>query len=129
VRAASNGDNSGRWKGLSVKRRRRWRSDGNWRGGGIFGGGSRRGGRVGGREGEEVELGRATERSEAPTTSPNQWVHGGRMREKWGVGSGVPCRGKETGERGGGPGRGGRQRGAGRQQGPVVNGGVREGEG
>jgi hypothetical protein len=24
------------------------------------------------------------------------------MREKWGVGSGVPCRGKETGERGGG---------------------------
>jgi hypothetical protein len=34
VRVASNGDNNGRWEGLTVKRRRRWRSDGNQRGGG-----------------------------------------------------------------------------------------------
>jgi hypothetical protein len=33
VRAASNGDNGGRWKGLIMKRRRRWRSDENRSGG------------------------------------------------------------------------------------------------
>jgi hypothetical protein len=33
VRAASIGDNSGGWEGLTVKRRRWWCSDGNWRGG------------------------------------------------------------------------------------------------
>jgi hypothetical protein len=39
VRVASIGDNDGGWEGLTVKRRRRWRSDGNQRGGGVFGGG------------------------------------------------------------------------------------------
>jgi hypothetical protein len=34
VRAASNGDNSGRWEGLTMKRRRWWCSDRNQRGGG-----------------------------------------------------------------------------------------------
>jgi hypothetical protein len=34
VRAASNGDNDGVWKGLTMKRRRRWHSDENRRGGG-----------------------------------------------------------------------------------------------
>jgi hypothetical protein len=34
VRVASSGDNSGGWKGLTVKRRRRWRSDRNRRRGG-----------------------------------------------------------------------------------------------
>jgi hypothetical protein len=29
VRAASNGDNDGGWEGLTVKRRRRWCSNGN----------------------------------------------------------------------------------------------------
>jgi hypothetical protein len=41
VRAASNGDNGGRWKGHTMKQRRRWRSDENRRGGGISGSGSR----------------------------------------------------------------------------------------
>jgi hypothetical protein len=36
VRVASNGDNGGRWEGLAVKRQRRWRSDGNQRGGGAL---------------------------------------------------------------------------------------------
>jgi hypothetical protein len=41
----------GEWEGLIVKLRRRWRSDENWRGGGVFGAGSQRGGHVGGGEG------------------------------------------------------------------------------
>jgi hypothetical protein len=41
VRATSIGDNGGGWKGLTVKRQRRWRSDRNWSGGGVSGGGSR----------------------------------------------------------------------------------------
>jgi hypothetical protein len=41
VRAGSNGDNGGEWEGLTVKRQRRWRLDGNQRGGGVSGGGSR----------------------------------------------------------------------------------------
>jgi hypothetical protein len=40
VRATSIGDNGGGWEGLTVKRRRRWCSDGNWRRG-VSGGGSR----------------------------------------------------------------------------------------
>jgi hypothetical protein len=33
VRAASNGDNGGGWKGITMKRQRRWHSVRNWRGG------------------------------------------------------------------------------------------------
>jgi hypothetical protein len=65
VRAASIGDNGGGWEGLTVKRRRRWCSDGNRRGGGVSGGGSRRGGCVGSGEGkEELELGRGREEND-----------------------------------------------------------------
>jgi hypothetical protein len=41
VRVASIGDNNGEWEGLTVKRWRRWRSDGNRRGGGVSGARSR----------------------------------------------------------------------------------------
>jgi hypothetical protein len=38
VRAASVGDNGGGWEGLTMKRRRRWCSNGNQRGGGVSSG-------------------------------------------------------------------------------------------
>jgi hypothetical protein len=44
---------------------------------GVSGGGSRRGGRVGGGEGGELELGRGMEWSEASAPSPNRRVRGG----------------------------------------------------
>jgi hypothetical protein len=62
VRAASIGDNSGRWEDLAVKRQRRWRSDGNQRGG-VSGGGSQRDRRVGGGEGGRSSGSDADERS------------------------------------------------------------------
>jgi hypothetical protein len=91
-----------RWRmgGLTVKRWRRWRLDENRRGGGISSGGSRRGGRVGGGEGGELELGlgRGTERSEAPASSPNRWARGESRRGNGG-GSARACLAME-GERG-----------------------------
>jgi hypothetical protein len=55
-----------------MKRQSRWCSDGNRRGG-ISGGGSWQGGRLGGGEGGELKLGlgHRTEQSEAPAASPN----------------------------------------------------------
>jgi hypothetical protein len=41
VRTASNWDNGSGWEGLTVQRRRLWRSDGNRRGGWVSDGGSR----------------------------------------------------------------------------------------
>jgi hypothetical protein len=106
LRAASNGDNGGGWEGLTIKRWRRWRSDGNQRGGGVSGGGSQRGVRVGGGGGGEYELGlglgRGTEWSEAPASSPNQRAHGeSREGNGGGVRSSVPCGGGRKRERGG----------------------------
>jgi hypothetical protein len=64
--------------------RRRRCSGGNQRGGGVFGGRSQRGGRVGSGEGGELKLGRGceTEWSEVPATSSNRRARGGeRERE------------------------------------------------
>jgi hypothetical protein len=52
----------------------------------VSGGGSRRGGRVDGGEGGELELERGMERSEVSVTSPN-WRARGESREGNGVGS------------------------------------------
>jgi hypothetical protein len=52
VRVASIRDNGGGWEGLTVKRHKRWCSDGNRRGGGVSSGGSRQGRSIGGGEGE-----------------------------------------------------------------------------
>jgi hypothetical protein len=54
----------------------------------VFGGESRRGGRVGDGEGGELELrcGRGTERSEAPAASPNRQARGGEQEREMGGG-------------------------------------------
>jgi hypothetical protein len=107
-----------RWRmgGVTVKRRRRWCSDRNQRAGGISGGGSRRGGHVGDGEGEELELRRGMEQSDAPTAFPNWRVRGEERKREMGGGgvdSSVPRGGKEKGERerARGPGHGGQQHG------------------
>jgi hypothetical protein len=89
---------------------RRRCSGGNERGG-VSSGRSRRGGRVGGGEGGELELGcgRRTKQSEASVASPNQRAREGEPERERGVGS-VPCGGRKTGEREG-PEHGDRQRG------------------
>jgi hypothetical protein len=87
-----------RWRmgGVTVKRRRRWCSDRNQRAGGISGGGSRRGGHVGDGEGEELELRRGMEQSDAPTAFPNWRVRGEeRKREMGGGGSTRACHAEE----------------------------------
>jgi hypothetical protein len=86
VRAASIGDNSGGWEGLTVKGRRRWRSDGNRRGGGASGGGSWQGRHVGGGEGG----------ARARAWSRGERVVGRRFFKRLG-GAG------QRGEKGGGP--------------------------
>jgi hypothetical protein len=87
-------------------------SGGNQRGGGVFGGRSRRGGHVGGEEGGELKLGRGMEWSEASVASSIRRARGGEREREMG-GRSARCRVEEgIWEREGGPGRDGRQRGA-----------------
>jgi hypothetical protein len=68
-----------------------WRrcTGGNQRGGGVSGGRSRRGGRVGIGERGELKLwrGRGPERSDAPTASSNRRARGGEREKEMGRGS------------------------------------------
>jgi hypothetical protein len=94
---------------------RRWCLGGNQRGGGISSGGSQRCGRIGCGEGEELELRRGTEQSEASAASPNRWACKGEREREMGGGSRLGCATRRKGngrERARGPGHGGRQRGA-----------------
>jgi hypothetical protein len=80
-------DNGGRQRCLGRNRR----------GGGLSGGGSQRGGRIGDGEGGELELERGcgTEWSEASAASPSQRARGGRTREGNGGRGSARCRVEE----------------------------------
>jgi hypothetical protein len=106
VRAASIGDNSGGWEGLTVKGRRRWRSDGNRRGGGVSGGGSWQGRHVGGGEGGSSSSGVVERRTRSRTSAfqAPRWRRAARGKRRGPCGRGHVANG-EGGEGGVGCGR------------------------
>jgi hypothetical protein len=95
VRAALIGDNNGGWEGLTMKRRRWWRSDGNRRGGRVSGGESRRGRRVGGGEGRRSSSSSSGAVERRAGKRGSGWRSVAFQAPRW--------RGPARGKKGGGP--------------------------